>query len=139
MVKRRCGQLQWCDAVRSFALVHPPPVGKNGEFRMRSTRNGLHNKAWGRRPAAHPRWLMRVNPNPNGVPHRPLMDDMRTLSVKRCAWCGTPSGFAPFSGALTWGAPLPRRPQALLCDPVGVNRNAGDPVGVNHNGATPLG
>ena len=34
-----------------------------------STRTGFHNKAWGRRIAAHPRWLAGVVPNPNGVPH----------------------------------------------------------------------
>ena len=38
-------------------------------------------------------------------------------------------GGVVFRALLTWGAPLPRRPQALLCDPVGV-----DCIGV-----TPLG
>jgi len=45
------------------------PVGGQNCDPMRFTRNGFHNIAWGRRIAAHPRWLAEVDPNPNGVPH----------------------------------------------------------------------
>ena|GEM_PF-3774216 len=45
-------------------------------------------------------------------------DDMHAL------W--NPVGFRPVFGTLTWGAPLPRRPQALMRDPVGVNDNGAD-------------
>ena len=41
-----------------------------------------------------------VDPNPNGVPHWPHIDDARTLRAngdrEPCARCGTPSGFGPY-------------------------------------------
>ncbi len=55
-------------------------------------------------------------PNPNGVP--------------QCAWGDVARDVEPRQGSIaigrvSWGAPLRRRPQALLCDPVGVNRRWG--------------
>ena len=82
----------------------------------------INYEAWGRRIAAHPRWLAGVDPNPNGVPHWHVRG--RHARAMRALW--NPVGVRAVFGTLTWGAPLPRRPKALMCDPVGVNHNGAD-------------
>ena len=63
-----------------------------------STRNGFHNTAWGRRTAAHPRRLTEFDTNPNGGSTMPCTMRVVWNPVGSATFCGVRPGFARCHG-----------------------------------------